>query len=261
MCTILNVSLSRRLVSLDVNLHWCVCVCVSWGCDRLLYLPLKPFITESPLIFCPAIPAPPSLPANFLWAVLTHSSLQAAPALFFWLLFFFLSPIMHRCRLLLEKTPLNFLSCIGSAVSLVGAVNQHIRKLIVLLRNSSHYARELNELCMHDTGQFILLFFFFSFFLCLHWIDRAITGRWKELVWWELQLPGWSAVDENSIRGAYWREFCKLIIIMKMKPGCKYSNQRRPGLTRGGYLYTGFVVLNANLDVWPMLFHSLDSCS
>lgn len=64
-CTILNVTLLRRLMSLDVNPPLYVCVCVSWGWDRLLYLPLKPFITESPLIFCPSHPRSSIPPCQF----------------------------------------------------------------------------------------------------------------------------------------------------------------------------------------------------
>ena len=126
-CTILNVTLLRRLMSLDVNPPLYVCVCVSWGWDRLLYLPLKPFITESPLIFCPSHPRSSIPPCQF---PLSSFDTLIAPSRSgrsffdsFFLFFFFLPPFMHRCRLLLEKTPLNFLSCIGSAVSLVGAVN------------------------------------------------------------------------------------------------------------------------------------------
>lgn len=133
------------------------------------------------------MPAPPSLAANFPWAVLTQSLLHSTlGAVFF--------PIMHRCRLLLPKTPLNFLSFIGSAVSLAGAVKPSTLEIDCAFTQQLSLCRELNEMCMPDAGQLICFFFY------LHWIDRAITWRWKELVGWELQLPGWSAVDEKRYK-------------------------------------------------------------
>lgn len=103
-----------------------VCVCVLWGCDRLPHLTLKAFINKSPLIFFFSVQAslllhlPLPISSEQFWHAHCTEPLRAlslSPVF----------PIMHCCRRFFQKTPLNFLSCIGSAVNLVGAVNQHIR--------------------------------------------------------------------------------------------------------------------------------------
>lgn len=186
------------------------------------------------------MPAPPSLAANFPWAVLTQSLLHAAPGAVFF-------PIMHCCRLLLPKTPLNFLSFIGSAVSLAGAVKTSTLEIDCAFTQQLSLRRELNEMCMPDAGQ--LICFCFCFFY-LHWIDRAITRRWKELVGWELQLPGWIAVNEKR----YTR--CILWAVLHinhhccMETGCKW---RCPSVTWAGYVHTGCAVFKANLASWPIV--------
>lgn len=133
------------------------------------------------------MPAPPSLAANFPWAVLTQSLLHAAPGAVFF-------PIMHRCRLLLPKTPLNFLSCIGSAVSLAGAVKTSTLEIDCAFTQQLSLRRELNEMCMPDAGQ--LICFGVCFFYTFTGLIEQLPGDGK-LVGWELQLPGWIAVDEK----------------------------------------------------------------
>lgn len=143
------------------------------------------------------MPAPPSLAANFPWAVLTQSLLHAAPGAVFF-------PIMHRCRLLLPKTPLNFLSCIGSAVSLAGAVKTSTLEIDCAFTQQLSLRRELNEMCMPDAGQ-LICFCFFLFFLYLHWIDRAITRRWKaggmRVTAPRVNRCGWETVHKMHIVG------------------------------------------------------------
>lgn len=99
--------------------------------------------------------------------------------------------------------------------------------------------------CMTRGSSFCLGFFFFAFTGLIEQL-QGDGKSWCDESYSSLGETPWTG---NSIQGAYRRECCTLIMIMKTKPGCKYSNQRRPGLTRGGYLYTGFVVLNTHLDI------------
>lgn len=110
-------------MSLDTHTFNCTCLCVArlWQTSLFNTKPVHHRVTfnfspQQSLLLHLSLPISPEQ----FWH--THCS-EPLRALFSSPV----SPIMHRCRLLLHKTPLNFLSCIGSAVSLVGAVNWHIR--------------------------------------------------------------------------------------------------------------------------------------
>lgn len=154
---------------------------------HIFYLKLNLFITKSPLILFFLQPSlllhlSPTISPEPFWHAHCSAPLRA-------LLLILCFPIMHCCRLLLPKTPLNLLSCIGSAVSPVGAVNQHIRNWLrfhatALIMPGAKWA-------VHARGRLV----HFVAPTRLHWIDKPITERWKEPMWQEfLQLPGWNAV-------------------------------------------------------------------
>lgn len=184
-----------------------------------------------------ALPAPPSLTANFPWAVSTHSLLPDAPGALF-----FPSCIAVDCCC--EKTPSNFLSRyrLGPSVGRVGEGQEGKGgcKTSTLEIDCAFYATALITpgakwavRAQRKGSSFFIYFHIYS--LHLGWIDRAITERRRERagVMWVKAPPGETLQTRNGVRDAYRGKLLHVNhhYCIEMKPG--YEEASRPG---GGVL-------------------------